>query len=412
MNCNCSQELPKVEGPFKEVMDNILDNSFIKQPSLAFGATLTLFSTLASRKFVFSGTCSNLYVLNIGPSGSGKNAPQEKVKEIFIDLRADSLLGAGDYVSDAALMDHLGVNPVRLDIMDEAGGILRSINSGKAEYNGKMADILAELYTTSNSKYLGRQTAEGNKGSCYRPNVNILASTTPAGFQEGVTRQAIEKGLLGRFLIFQADAKNPAARVRGRVPLPLDTKNKLQYILDIKPHSSQEELGGITQTYIDVPATEDAHKLLDEVFDFFDQMRRDTEENSILLPIIARLFQQMTKLVLIYSVSQVPQGALPLVDVNHVEFGYRTIMYFFEQMKEVCSLYIHEGYYDHSLSKILGIIQKHGGVMTKSELSRETRNLKRKQRDDILVDLQNVGDILIEQEQYDGLVQTVIRSQV
>lgn len=56
-----------------------------------------------------------------------------------------------------------------------------------------MADILAELYTTSNSIFLGRMTAGGHKGRQVRPNVNLLCSTTPTGFQQGVSTTAIEK---------------------------------------------------------------------------------------------------------------------------------------------------------------------------------------------------------------------------
>ena len=35
--------------------------------------------------------------------------------------------------------------------------MLKSVNRGGATYNAKMADILAELYTTSTSIFLGRQ---------------------------------------------------------------------------------------------------------------------------------------------------------------------------------------------------------------------------------------------------------------
>ena len=115
--------------------------------------------------------------------------------------------------------------PVRLDIIDEAGGMLKSVNRGGATYNAKMADILAELYTTSTSIFLGRQTAEGNKGRALRPNVNLLCSTTPTGFSEGVTVSAIEKGLMGRFLIFIGDGDKKARRVEQ--PTRLDTKTIL-----------------------------------------------------------------------------------------------------------------------------------------------------------------------------------------
>jgi hypothetical protein len=199
-----NNELPHAQGAIKILQDNILANSWIKQPDLALGAALSLIATLVGRKFIFGGLAPNLYVLNIAPSGSGKDAPQSQIKKYLTDIGCDHLLGSGDYVSDASLMDSLGTKPCRLDIFDEAGEILRSITKGKSEYASKMAPILCELYTSSNTKYLGRTTAEGTKGSCDRPNVSILASTTPTGFSEGVSLAALEKGLLGRFITFFA----------------------------------------------------------------------------------------------------------------------------------------------------------------------------------------------------------------
>ena len=91
-------------------------------------------------KLTFRGLSPNLYLLNVAPSGSGKDAPQQLIKKYLVDINAEHLLGAGDYISDASLVDSLEQRPVRLDIMDEAGGILRSISTSKADYGGKMAD--------------------------------------------------------------------------------------------------------------------------------------------------------------------------------------------------------------------------------------------------------------------------------
>lgn len=105
-----------------------MTNSYIEQPAFAFSAGLALLATLAGRNFQFEGIAPNLYILNVAPSGAGKDAPQQKVKEILANIQQEGLLGAGDYVSDASLMDGLLENPVRLDIIDEAGGLLRSVN--------------------------------------------------------------------------------------------------------------------------------------------------------------------------------------------------------------------------------------------------------------------------------------------
>lgn len=405
--CQCGTGLPKTTSLLNDIQENILNNSFVKQPEFAFSASLAFMATLAARKFVFSGLCSNLYLLNVAPSGSGKDAPQQKLKEYFLDLKADNLLGAGDYVSDASLMDTLSFKPVRLDIMDEAGGILRSINSGKAEYNSKMADVLAELYTSSNSKFLGRQTAEGVKGECYRPNVSILASTTPTGFQEGVTRRAIEKGLLGRFLIFRGSGTNPAERISKFTRLSPEALDRMRYILSIKPEESGERIGNIPQQYYTVEANSAANDLLDEIFAEFDQLRMTTDQTSPLLPIIARLYQQMCKIILVHSVARLGVGANPKVEPVDVRFGYETILYYYKNIGEIVENNVHNSYQERLMAEILDFIDKKGGEITKKQLNNKTRSLNRKQREQVILDLIDVGDIVVDSRVVKGQHQTI-----
>lgn len=402
MTCKCGTKLPETNSLLNDLQKNILENSFIKQEEFAFSAALVFMATLTSRKFVFGNQCSNLYVLNVAPSGSGKDAPQQKLKEYLMDIRAESLLGSGDYVSDASLMDSLGYKPVRLDIFDEAGGILKSINGGKAEYNGKMADVLAELYTSSNSKYLGRQTAEGRKGECYRPNVNILASTTPTGFQEGISRKAIEKGLMARFLVFLGDGSKPAERVRRFTRLTASVLERLSYINSIDIKEGQDDLSGISQRYYNIEATKEAHDKLDEIFQQFDKMRRESDDTDVTRPVISRLYQQMQKIVMIHAVSRLGTGQMPEVTVEDVKFGYETIMYYFNNMKSIVKKYVHEGFNDRRLAKAVDIIEESGGSITKTLFARKTKAWSARDRKQIIEELIDMGYLVVDNIQQDG----------
>jgi hypothetical protein len=402
-----SRVLPHAHGALKSIQSTILENSYIPQPDLAFSASLVLLGTLMSRKFTFQGVTSNLYILNIAPSGSGKDMPQQKVKEYLSLVGAENLLGAGDYVSDASLMDSLPVRPVRLDIMDEAGGILKTVNSGRQDYNGKMADILAELYTSSNSRYLGRATAEGTKGACNRPSVCILASTTPTGFSEGISIQAIEKGLMGRFLVFTGDSDKSAQRVRSTTQLDMDTKSLLRWINSYKPDESEDEINGIPQYATEIKASEAAESRLDEIFEIFDNKRRGMGDTDSRLPIVARLFQQMLKLVMIHAGSRTNAGEIPVVDVVDVEFGYKTILYYFDTISEIVKVHIHDGKMDATAKKFINYI-RNASTITKSELVRSTRWLSKRDRDNYLSELSETGDIHVERREVSGRNQLVI----
>lgn len=398
-------ELPPAPSVLGSIYSTILSNSWVKQPELAFGASLALMSTLISRKVVFQGMSPNLYVLNIAPSGSGKDMPQQFIKNTLIDIGADSLLGAGDYVSDASLMNSLEVQPTRLDVMDEAGGILNNVNNGRSEYNGKMADVLAELYTTSNGKYLGRATAEGRKGACYRPNVNILASTTPTGFSEGVSLKAIEKGLLGRFLIFQGNAKQKAERLKTFPKLPFETKQCLKFWYSFRPEdfkTTNEQIAGIPQNYVELEADNEANKRLDSIFEEFDTLRISSSHNDPKLPIVARLYQQMIKLVIISACSRVRNSKIPVINTKDVEFGYKTIKFYYNTIGDVIDRYIFGNKQEAEAVKLLNVIRDNGNFITKSDLSRATRSLGKRQRDSIIEDLIDSGDIIRDMQNHNG----------
>ena len=403
-------ELPVAQGVLKTLKSNIEACSWVKQPNLAFSASLALMASLVSRKVQFGGMSPNLYVLNISPSGSGKDAPQQKIKEYLIDINGEAILGSGDYGSDAGLTDSLETRPVRLDIMDEAGGILKTVNSGKADYNGKMADILAELWSCSTGYYMGRSLADGNKGSCYRPNVNILASTTPTGFTEGVSIQAIEKGLLGRFLIFLGDGDTRAERLRDLPRLDTDTLNQLRFWYSYQaPENDSITVKGIKQYVATLEAEEEAHGRLDEIFTEFDNRRRNSDPTDPLLPIIARMYQQLIKITIIHACSRA-NCALPRINKSDVEFGYLTVLNYFSNMEEIVENYVFNSRDERETKKVLSIIKKHTEGISKTDLYKKTRGLNKRSRDAILQDLVESEEVYVEQVSIGNKPTTVYRS--
>ncbi|QDP61649.1 MAG: putative bifunctional DNA primase/polymerase [Prokaryotic dsDNA virus sp.] len=381
--------LPKPEGVLAVIMNYILRNSYIEQPAFAFSASLSLMATLCGRKFEFEGVAPNLYILNVAPSGAGKNAPQEKIKEALIDSKLEFLLGAGDYVSDASLMDTLPESPVRLDIIDEAGGLLSTVNKGGSPYNTKMADILAELYTSSTSIFLGRQTAVGHKGRSIRPNVNLLCSTTPRGLSEGVSTTSIEKGLMGRFLIFKGEYNKKARRVENPISLSPKEKDYLTNLAGHSPDEKTDEVAGIKQDITKLQATEKAHELLQKYFEELDSLRTTTDSDNKLLPIISRLYQQMLKIAMIHAVSRQFLKKLKIVvDVEDVVFANQTIKYYYSVVQEVIGESIFDNQYENNRNKIVTIIKStEDKGIAKQELTKKVRHLKKREREEIIEDL-------------------------
>ena len=71
------EELTDVPGFVMDLADTIMCNSHSPNRTLAFAGALAMLAHLAGRTFSdASGTRTNLYVIALAPSGSGKEAPR------------------------------------------------------------------------------------------------------------------------------------------------------------------------------------------------------------------------------------------------------------------------------------------------------------------------------------------------
>ena len=386
-----SHEFILANTAVKTIFDTINANSWVKQPELAMAAILALGAVLASRKFMFQGMTTNLYLSVVSLSGTGKNAGLEFVKTLLMELGADKYLGAGDMASDAGITDSLAMRSTQLYIMDEIGGILKTINNGKAEYNGKMADILAELYTSSTSRYLGRALAEGVKGAVDRPHLSILGATTPTGFQQGVSKQSLDKGLMGRFLIFFGDDNVESTRVKNKAKLPLTTMNQLQWLIEYKPEDNEKEkVAGRDQLVTELKISEEADKRLDEIFKEFDKIRLANRHEDV-SPIAARLYQQMIKIVIIHALLNANRQ-VPVIQIYDVNFGYNVILANFEQFKTEINGLLADTPIEKQREKILRIIGLEGDI-SKANLIKRTPEMIPLHRNSLLADLIEASSI-------------------
>lgn len=369
-------------------------SSYHPDVSLGTKPTITKVQAKYGRKYCFKVPSDTLVLRKNGrifiTKNSGKDAPQQCIKRILQQSGAGKLLGSGDYVSDAALMDQLQESPSRVDLIDEASGLLKNVTAGRSEYNGKMADILCELYTTSTDRYMGRMTAEGRKGECYRPNVNILASTTPKGLEQSLSQSAVDKGLIGRFLVYFGSHNQPAKRVKKRTDIPVSVLEDISYLHKLQVEE-EHKYGRVNQNYKELNATEEANQKLETHFKELDELRRNTDATNPVLPVISRLYQMMLKLCMIHAVSRCRRDE-PIINEKDVDFAYKSMLYYYNNMKFLIENHIFENWVEARSRKVLRIIQQHPDGVKMTDLTKMTKFLKTKERREVV-------DALIEEEQ-------------
>lgn len=323
---------------------------------------------------------------------TGKNSGMEFLKNTLLDLGLTCFLGPSDIPSDAGLMDVLCFKPQMVLPLDEISGVLGAANIGSSEYNRKLGDLLCELYTLGTGRFLGRSLVEdSSKGAVDRPNLNILGATTPRGFSESVNRKAIQKGLLGRFLLFFGDADVPSRRVRSLTSLPEDVKRQIEWLADFQPKDIKQIIQGRPQRFTELRATPEAEEALDSLFKKFDAMRLSNIDDTY-GPIAARLYQQAVKLIMVHALAN-SNGEVPKITPADVSFGKTLMEHLFFNFKESVADLIFDTEHEKLRAKLLREI-KDNGPLTKKDLVRATRFLKKSQREVLLTELIESEEIM------------------
>src|SRR5262244_1301069 len=95
------------------------------QPLLSLGASLCAIGALMGRKYrTDSNLRSNLYIVGIADSGSGKNHSREVVNELFVKAGLARHLGGNKIASGAGLLTAVHRQPAILFQIDEFGMLL------------------------------------------------------------------------------------------------------------------------------------------------------------------------------------------------------------------------------------------------------------------------------------------------
>jgi hypothetical protein len=384
----------KDNGLLYEIHSHILKNSWYKQPELAISAALCTMSVIVDRKITFEGNCANLYCLNISPSASGKDAPQQTAKNILLQSGMANKVGCGNYVSEAALMDMLEFKDIRLDCIDEASSLLGVASNGTAAYNAGIGDTLCELFTTSNGHFAGRALAGGKtKGACARPYVTILMSTTPRGFEESMNIRSVEKGLMGRCLLFFGDPDADGDRIKEVFNINDSVKTALQAIHMYKPMPDSDfvETRKLSDTHshsilIAETETEEVEKYADTLFRKYHDIKSLEDINSPLRAIIGRGYQMCCKIALLNSISRTYTITPAKVNMVDFRFAESIVDKNIENFRHAIGTMIFENKSDEQYVKIRTYIQRKINA-TLSEITNAVRGVRKQQRAEILGDL-------------------------
>lgn len=187
----------------------VMSNQTIELPELAFATAIHLMGLACARVWRDDSnhqTASNMYLLSVAPTGSGKEMPRKCAKVFLEEAGYQHLCGPDKLSSGPGLDWTVAQNKTVGAMPDEVGDLIEQMCSPRAaEYTASISQSLKILYTASSSGHWkgSCRVADEIEGVSY-PHLNFWGSTTPSKFFSSMSADKITDGLIGRFTMLYA----------------------------------------------------------------------------------------------------------------------------------------------------------------------------------------------------------------
>ncbi|PRX29936.1 Protein of unknown function [Meinhardsimonia xiamenensis] len=378
------------------------------QPLLAVGASLCALGALMGRRYrTESDLRTNLYIVGIADSGSGKNHAREVVNRLFFEAGLAHHLGGNKIASGAGLLTALHRQPAILFQLDEFGMFLSAAADRKRSprHVTEILDNMTELYSAASGVFLGAEYANrdgsNERRDIVQPCLCVYGTTTPLHFWGALQGANVVDGSLARFIILATEEdypdENRAARLQPSPPALIEGLQR------IAGGTGGGNLTGRTagpETAVEpmtVPMHEDARARFDTLGDEITAKLR-AAAGTFQTPILARIAENAAKVALVLAVGR--DAVRPVIRMEDAVWAIEFVRHFARRTIDAVERHVADTETEAHLKRLREIIRKAGAAgMTKSELTRASQWLRARDRDDILLTLVESGDIVtVEQE--------------
>lgn len=217
----CIEDMPWL---MRLAYDYTMQKAIKPQPELTLAALIAMFGAILGRKVCDDyGTRSNIMMLGLAPSGSGKEHPRKVVKEILFRCGLDLINGPERVGSHAGIVSSVDKHPVRLFQLDEIGRLLHTMREPKASHLYNIGTVLMQLFSSADTIWTGDAYADLNKVKrINQPCVCIFGTSGPNAFYSGLSIENLSDGLLARMIVVESNG-----HVERKKPIAVDMPQEL-----------------------------------------------------------------------------------------------------------------------------------------------------------------------------------------
>ncbi len=386
-------------GYVGELCQWINSTAFKPQPVLALANALTFFGAVLGRKVRDpSDLRTNLYCLGVGASGCGKDHSRKAIKRLAHDAGlTDRLMGGEDISSDTAILKAIKKRPSILFQLDEVGHFFASANNRNAQaYQRAIPVTLTKLYSSASTVYLGKEYAseDTERADLDQPCVCLYGTTVPDRLYEGITSSEIRDGFLGRMLVFYSHDPDPDPRDTAPAPTPRPLIEMAQawFTRDVRS-AGAGNIADVTRcSPMSVPAQDDAN----EVFLAFREQARKARRQAMkrgggLDSLWSRAEENARKVALVIACGCEFGG--PVIGAEVAAWSCDLVAHLVRGLVRSIEHHVSDTEFGRLRLQVLNALRENNGRLTKTQLTRATRGMRGRDRDEVLKELITAGDI-------------------
>lgn len=385
-------EFLRPDGLVGDVIDYILEKSIMPQPIFALSAAICAVGALAGRKVqTETGIRTNVYCLNVGGSGCGKEAPRKIIKDIFQNAECGDMASVEELASDAAIVTEMKNEPSQIFLIDEVGRFFNTIKKSGASHHEKIIEVLLKMYGSPDQVFHGKSYAdEEKKVKIIQPNLCLLGTTVPTTLYKGLNSDNALDGFLSRMLIFETDNNRPRKQ-RNRNFLakpPEQLINKIKALnkksINVKPNGNLDHL--LVPNPQIVKMNENAYEILYDFDDYIEKLRDELENQNKIDAIYSRNVQIATQIALIVATGINIDS--PVITEKEIMYGIGLSKHLVDHMQFIVENYMAQNELEHEVKRMLSIIRT-AGTISLNDIIQKSQNLSGPVRKDILTTLKN-----------------------
>lgn len=358
------QEAPTLQphmlaGLIGETVAWILDNAMLRQPEVTFATVLGAMGAVFGRRYKTDfNTRSNLYLVAIAETGTGKDHPRKMIKSLVEAAGLGQYIGGDTLISPAGLLQGLRTKPSNFMMLDEYGLLLQEMNDKNSAKN-YTAKVLMSLYSDSGSTYIGGQYADAKREPIiiHAPNLCIIGTTTLESYTGALKEEAIKSGSLNRYIVMQPAQAFPQINldmVPNYTP-PKDLVQKWAALVD------KTSLAGVnTAEVVPVPINVDMQAVAAEFkalrLEQYEKMQSTKDDYGALW---VRFAENAVKVAMIFAIAR--NHVRPVMSPADLEIGERIVRRSILDMIDMAENHMTTSAEDADMKKLLQYLKRKRG---------------------------------------------------